>query len=76
MTESHKKIDIEETLGVLLAEKEKRDKDEKVKKYVWIAILVVCAYNAFIFLNMYLYFKSPDFLEGLQYRAIEVMPRV
>ncbi len=57
-------------------EKEKREKEDKIKKYVWIAILVVCLYNAFVFFSMYSYFKSPEFLDNVKYQAIEAMPRI
>lgn len=73
---SNKVLDIQEVLHVLLAEKESRDKSEKTKKYVWIAILVVVLYNTFIFVSMYRYFTSPAFLENAKYSAIQVMPRI
>lgn len=76
VAEAPKKIDIEQALRILLDEKEKREKEDKIKKYVWIAILVVCLYNAFIFFSMYSYFKSPEFLDNVKYQAIEAMPRI
>lgn len=76
MLESNKPLDIQEALRILLAEKAKREKDDKTKKYVWIAILVVVLYNTFVFVSMYRYFTSPAFLENAKYSVIQVMPKV
>lgn len=68
--------DVMEMLKILLAEKEQREKDEKTKKYVWISILVLFLYNTFIFFSTYSYFTSPQFLENVKYKTIEVLPSV
>jgi len=68
--------DVMEILNILLAEKEKREKDEKTKKYVWISILMLFLYNTFIFFSTYSYFTSPQFLENVKYKTIEVLPSI
>ena len=76
VSESKKMREITEILTVLLKEKETREKGEKVKRILWIVILVMFVYNTFIFFSMYRYLSSPEFLDGVKYRAIEAMPRI
>lgn len=75
-SESKKMREITEVLNILVAEKETREKGDKIKRIVWILMLVMIIYNTFIFFSMYRYFTSQEFLESMKYRAIEAMPRI
>lgn len=74
--ESKKMKDVTEALNILLAEKETREKGDKIKRVIWIAMLVMILYNTFIFFSLYRYYTSSAFLDELKYRAIETMPTI